>query len=905
MSAYKCICCGVAKESEMPCSCPVCGYRMFKGDYDRKEKLKEEILSFVSKLRPGEKDGYRLEYFREDEKADKNGRKPLISKDEDDKRFPELDTIQRYVRYVDRTETFAKRSIDTVNAIRGHLTTGYGQSYHVAYDELYTMIKAYDEVRQKPLPILDIQLELPEIKLPDATVTYEEIPNDLLVPTVLELTDALLLLCEKIRKFIKLNNLYGDAYKKGYDVEIKSSKDKNYIADLGNVLNTVKTVVAKEYVVDILEGGSREAEEMLSAYWVAIKTLLSVPVLKKKYAYSLENGISCFDNGIFETINGMLDKLYYPLYVSLYIEAPLAGKSEQELFDIYNKMIEIDTMGIMGVNKDRLLRMGEHEKKLNELIGLGVVKESVRKLKAFVLNNKGNEDVSFHMCFYGNPGTGKTEVARIIAGILYENKILPTDKVIEVSRKDLVGEYIGETPRKTESAIDRAMGGVLFIDEAYSLIPKEHSTFDYGHEAVATLIKAMEDYRSKFCVILAGYRNEMLTMLESNPGFKSRIQFELDFPNYAREELGQITDLMLSARGYTMSEPARSRVLDITDVKRKEPNFANAREIRNILDQAIMCQSLRTFDSNDREIGIVDVEKYIKDAKISLPLAADGRLKKVLTADEELDELVGLDSVKRMVRKIRAYAKRNKDLANFNVHMCFYGNPGTGKTEVARIISRILYDAGVLEEAKMVETDAHGLIGRFVGETAHKTEAKIRDSMGGVLFIDEAYSLTDASANGNSGISYGDEAIAVLLKRMEDSRGRFCVILAGYQKEMKTLLSSNQGLESRIQFTIEFPDYTREELSQILVRFATKKGYIVEDSAAERLLDVIEYYRGLPDFANARTVRNILDQVVMNQNLRTEDTADSDIIILSDVEDYISDEKITFGTSKKRTIGFC
>jgi AAA+ superfamily predicted ATPase len=318
-----------------------------------------------------------------------------------------------------------------------------------------------------------------------------------------------------------------------------------------------------------------------------------------------------------------------------------------------------------------------------------------------------------------------------------------------------------------------------------------------------------------------------------------------------------------------------------------------------------MCQNLRALDSDDKEVGIVDVEKYIKDAKISLPLATDGTLKKILTADEELDELVGLDSVKRMVRKIRAYAKRNKDLANFNVHMCFYGNPGTGKTEVARIISRILYDAGVLEEAKMIETDAHGLIGRFVGETAPKTEAKIQDSMGGVLFIDEAYSLTDASSNGNSGTSYGDEAIAVLLKRMEDSRGRFCVVLAGYQKEMQMMLSSNPGLESRIQFTLEFPDYTREELAQILVRFATKRGYVVEDSALERLLDVTEYYRGLPNFANARTVRNILDQVVMNQNLRTEDDVDNYIIVLSDVEDYIMDEKITLGISKKKTIGFC
>jgi len=145
----------------------------------------------------------------------------------------------------------------------------------------------------------------------------------------------------------------------------------------------------------------------------------------------------------------------------------------------------------------------------------------------------------------------------------------------------------------------------------------------------------------------------------------------------------------------------------------------------------------------------------------------------------------------------------------------------------------------------------------------------------------------------------------VLLKRMEDDRGRFCVVLAGYREEMQRMISSNPGLASRIQFTLEFPDYTREELSEILVRFAAKRGYSVDEAARERILDITEYFRTQPNFANARTIRNILDQVIMNQNLRTEDDVDNYIIVLSDVEDYIMDEKITLGISKKKTIGFC
>lgn len=449
------------------------------------------------------------------------------------------------------------------------------------------------------------------------------------------------------------------------------------------------------------------------------------------------------------------------------------------------------------------------------------------------------------------------------------------------------------------------MGGVLFIDEAYALGNSANAGTDYGKEAIDTLVKAMEDYRGQFCVILAGYRNEMLQMLSTNPGFKSRIQFTLDFPNYSRLELKQIAELMLKKLHYRIGDAAMERVLDITDVKRKEPNFANAREIRNTLDQIIMCQNLRCAGTEDDELGLVDVNKYIQDAKLNLPTSGGGR-NTILTGEEELEQLIGLAVVKRMIRKIKAYAKRNRGQDDFNLHMCFCGNPGTGKTEVARILSRILYDAGVLPEAKLVETDPHGLLGRFVGETAPKTLAKINDAMNGVLFIDEAYGLTATTTASGGATNYGEEAIAVLLKEMEDRRGQFCVVLAGYKDEMKLMLASNPGMESRIQFTLDFPDYTREELGEIAVLILKKKKYVIDDSALERLLDVTEYYRNRPNFANARTVRNILDQVIMNQNLRTEDMGANNQIILDDVEDYLMDEGIdlTMPAPERRHIGF-
>ena len=319
-----------------------------------------------------------------------------------------------------------------------------------------------------------------------------------------------------------------------------------------------------------------------------------------------------------------------------------------------------------------------------------------------------------------------------------------------------------------------------------------------------------------------------------------------------------------------------------------------------------MCQNVRCAGTDDQELGLTDVNKYIADAKINLPMGEGSSSNKILTGEEELDQLIGLATVKRMVKKIKAYAKKNKGESGFNLHMCFFGNPGTGKTEVARIISRILYEAGVLAEAKIVETDAHGLLGQYVGQTAPKTMEKINEAMNGVLFIDEAYGLVSSGTSSGGVTSYGEEAISVLLKEMEDHRGQFCVILAGYREEMKTMISANPGLESRIQFTLEFPDYTREELGEIAVSFLKKKKYQINDDALNRLLDITEHFRSQDNFANARTVRNILDQVVMNQNLRTEDEKDNQTIIIDDVEDYLTDEGIDLKKSaeKKRTIGF-
>lgn len=893
MAEYKCISCGEIKESESPCSCPMCGYKMFEMPYERKNVLASEINNFISRLEV-------TTVVRED----------LIfeGKEKDDARFPDYDKILKYVTSQARTEGFLTNLLETAEQLKLHFTSQFSKTYPISFENLNGIIKEYDEVLIAAAEILSpgVKIELSDLVWKEASLMYSENQNKYLWFSANELIDLIEKLAKKIVKFIKVNNLYGNNHKyhpkKRGDQYTENTEFKDELED---AISKAEGILAKKYVLDIADDGSDELKEMLTCLWNSIELIMCAPLFIKNYDYLQESG-GVSEKEFLEDLSAKLLERYAEFNASVQKESLFFAKTEDELFELYKQLIALDKFGFLVPAGTTLINIGESEKKLGELIGLSGIKESIRKIKAYALNNKDSEDLNIHMCFLGNPGSGKTEVARYIAGILYENKILPTNKVIEVDRSGLVSQYFGATAEKTSRVISRAMGGVLFIDEAYALGNNADVGTDYGKEAIDTLVKAMEDYRGKFCVILAGYKNEMLQMLSTNPGFKSRIQFMLDFPNYSRDELKSITELMLKNRHYTIGDTALSRILDITDIKRKDPNFANAREIRNILDQVIMCQNLRRAGSDDTELGIVDVNKYIQDAKINLPTSGTGTANKILTGEEELDQLIGLAAIKRMIKKIKAYAKRNQGQEGFNLHMCFYGNPGTGKTEVARILSRILYDAGVLPEAKLVETDSHGLLGKFVGETAPKTQAKINDAMNGVLFIDEAYGLVSTNTASGGVTSYGEEAIAVLLKEMEDRRGQFCVILAGYKDEMKTMLSANPGLESRIQFTLDFPDYTREELGEIAVAFLKKKKYEIDEPALNRLLDVTEYYRNRPNFANARTVRNILDQVIMNQNLRTEDTDGDNLIVVDDVEDYLMDEGIdlTKAGNGQRRIGF-
>lgn len=248
-----------------------------------------------------------------------------------------------------------------------------------------------------------------------------------------------------------------------------------------------------------------------------------------------------------------------------------------------------------------------------ELIGLKPVKSRIREIAALLLVDKLREQVqlnaqspSLHMCFTGNPGTGKTTVAMRMAEILHRLGYVREGHVVAVTRDDLVGQYIGHTAPKTREVLKKAMGGVLFIDEAYYLYKPENER-DYGAEAIEILLQVMENQREDLVVILAGYKDRMDKFFQSNPGMSSRIAHHIDFPDYSPEELLEIAKLMMAGLNYRFSPDGEKTFADYIVKRMQMPNFANARSIRNALDRARLRQANRLFASHDKALTRKDL----------------------------------------------------------------------------------------------------------------------------------------------------------------------------------------------------------------------------------------------------------------------------------------------------------
>jgi len=245
----------------------------------------------------------------------------------------------------------------------------------------------------------------------------------------------------------------------------------------------------------------------------------------------------------------------------------------------------------------------------NSLIGLEPVKTRIKETASLLLVDKAREKLglvsespTLHMSFSGNPGTGKTTVALKIADLLHRLGYVRKGHLVSVTRDDLVGQYIGHTAPKTKEVLKKAMGGVLFIDEAYYLYRPENER-DYGQEAIEILLQVMENNRDDLVVVLAGYKDKMDKFFESNPGFRSRVAHHIDFPDYSNDELLEIAEVMVAGMNYKFNKGSIKAMAEYIELRRKQPHFANARSIRNAIDRARLRQANRVFNNSDGPIG--------------------------------------------------------------------------------------------------------------------------------------------------------------------------------------------------------------------------------------------------------------------------------------------------------------
>ena len=536
--------------------------------------------------------------------------------------------------------------------------------------------------------------------------------------------------------------------------------------------------------------------------------------------------------------------------------------SQEELYTLTPEDFELITLNLKA-------EIEEANKKLRDVVGLSEVKDFISHLKShieFEKMNMLNTGIGYHMIFTGNPGTGKTTIARIIAQYMKGLGVLSTGQLVEVSRADLVAGYVGQTAKKTKDIIDKAMGGVLFIDEAYSLVQNADDSF--GIEAVDMLVKCMEDARNDLIIILAGYSKEMGRFLKTNPGLKSRFNYTIAFPDYTADELIKISQNISFEKQYSIAEECLEPLHKLFEQKQSANRLdgGNGRLARNVVEKAIFKHSQRLVEQ-----GVSSSEerdKYLLTKK-DFDFNQNGKI--VFDLEKEFSSIIGLEEVKDHIRSIYSFLRVNKEreafgLSNPNsqtLHMVFTGNPGTGKTTVARIVAKILFEMEVLLTNKMVEADRSSLVAGYVGQTASKTIEVLEQARGGVLFIDEAYSLANGGEN-----DFGREAIDTIVKYMEDNRGDIVVILAGYTREMKKFFDMNSGLASRFPTVIEFPDYSSEELVNIIKIMYVENNYLLGQGTEEKIYELFIHAKERPYFGNARYARNLYEKSIRNLSVR-------------------------------------
>lgn len=540
--------------------------------------------------------------------------------------------------------------------------------------------------------------------------------------------------------------------------------------------------------------------------------------------------------------------------------------------DLINENKEIPEIKVKSETEKVELTKENKDKKMAELFeridDLYITEESKNTLKKMIeymrKYNEGLQDrfISFDMCIYSKDNKAIDEIGKIILEAAVFFDYLESERIAKASLLNL--ENVNQIGEVYKSKLGMAMFSNMEIFN--TLDEKEKLRFVLGMEQI------MKEQEGKsFTVFTASSKETIQDMLSrENNTLKNNFDFEIVSTKPTVQDIYQELLNKLEEKEELIEE---FKVKLLEYVTETYPNTD--------LDYSEYIEKLYT--------KIV----FNKNETLTLDLIPEYNKKKTLEEIfEDLNSLVGLKKVKDMLHElvdlIELKNKAGNDLkiSNTNMHMVFLGNPGTGKTTVARIVAQILYNLNYIKQNKLIEVSSKDLVAEYVGQTAPKTMAVIEKAMGGVLFIDEAYSLASGKGQGNS---YNEEAIATLIQAMENSRDNLVVIFAGYTVEMQDFLNANSGIVSRIGYTVEFEDYTEDELIQIFKNMVKKAGFEITDEAIQKAKDIIKKYKNTKNFGNARFARSLYEKSVIKHASNTKGKKRKNILKTITAEDISSE----------------
>lgn len=492
---------------------------------------------------------------------------------------------------------------------------------------------------------------------------------------------------------------------------------------------------------------------------------------------------------------------------------------------------------------------------LHDLVGLEGVKREVTGLINLIKMAQRREDMglpmppmSRHIVFAGPPGTGKTTVARLYGAVLAELGILTEGHLVEVARADLVAQIIGGTAIKTTEVFTKALGGVLFVDEAYTLTNQgKGSGPDFGQEAVDTIMKLMEDHRNDVVVIVAGYSEQMNQFLASNPGMASRFTRTIEFPNYSVGELVTIVEGMCAKHHYQLSEDGLAKLTGYFELVPKGPTFGNGRVARKVFEAMVSNQASRLMDQADAS-GIAlstltsadipaDLDEHPPAARKTIPDKAAAAWPEQSRALRRLDALIGVDEARRTIRnrilELGAASRTAGSPPAAATNLILAGMRGSGRSELADLYARGLAEAGIARTGRVVRTTIDALSPRWPDQAATLIDLAFERAADGMLFIS-----TDRLPDG-AALDDVRTIVDGLCRGVSRWSGQAVVILAGERSRLRQLLGGRKDLETLFAEYVALADYSIDELTDVAIHYLVSLGYRCEEKEKTTLRTMI------------------------------------------------------------------